>query len=436
MLNRCTPARAVPACAECRRRLSRRVSRAVLRGVEPGFGELWAAAGAEPSTPPVTLASTPLGRGLVASRGLKRGELVVSIPLSVCLLVQDGEAEGGPSEARLARSLLAVVADAESFWHGYQHLLPTMTGAVSLWPASSVDELQWPAAVDAAQGARLHWRGLAARMGSGERALWALSMVHSRSFAVNLPDSGRLRVLAPLCDLVNNEQPSATEAACAGEDDEVMPWRVQDGRFELRAVRDFSAGDEVVMYYGHETSLELLMSYGFIPSPNPVDHVVLYADIEELLDDDRWTPPETPRTRREKAAMLRGADAAAAPLAVRPGGLPAMAHLLGCLRVMHCPASQLSRLEERFDAAVGHAVWHWCEGDAELQRTVDADALAQACARARELLEELPTTLEEDLASMEQELQVNGVQALRYRMEVKKLLLSLANSTRTSRGGV
>ena len=194
------------------------------------------------------------------------------------------------------------------------------------------------------------------------------------------------------------------------------------------------------MYYGHETSLELLMSYGFVPSPNPADHVVLYADIEELLDDDRWTPPETPRTRREKAAMLRGADAAAAPLAVRPGGLPAMAHLLGCLRVLQCPASQLSHLEERFDAAVGHAVWQWCEGDVELQRTVDADALAQACARARELLEELPTTLEEDLApTMEQELQVNGVealQALRYRIEVKKLLLSLADSSRTSRGGL
>jgi hypothetical protein len=136
--------------------------------------------------------------------------------------------------------------------------------------------------------------------------------------------------------------------------------------------------------------------------PNPADYTPLYADLRELLDDDRWTPRESARVTRAKAEMLYAGDAAQAPLAVRPGGAASAAHLLGCLRVVHADAADVSCLEERLDASVGHLTWQWREASApdaatEARRArADAAALHHARERARELLGELPTSLVED----------------------------------------
>jgi hypothetical protein len=193
------------------------------------------------------------------------------------------------------------------------------------------------------------------------------------------------------------------------------------------------------MFYGHETSAELLISYGFAPSPNAADYVLLYGDLRELLDDDRWTAREPARVTRAKAAMLFAGDAARAPLAVRCGGVAAAAHLLGCLRVVHADAADVSDLEERPDAAVGHATWQWRDGaatgDAAQRRArADAAALAHAAARAQEVLDEMPSTLAEDTQQLrqppaqseEEEDDADGAAALlaavSFRAGVKQLL--------------
>ncbi len=195
----------------------------------------------------------------------------------------------------------------------------------------------------------------------------------------------------------------------------------------------------MLMYYGHETSAELLISCarvvcvvcpvaqqqgdahstrsrpciafadGFAPTPNPADYTPLYSDLRELLDDDRWTPRESARVTRAKAELLYSSDAAQAPLAVRPGGAASAAHLLGCLRVVHADAADVLSLEECMDAAVGHLTWQWRDAsasDAAVQARrarADAAAVRHARERARELLDELPTSLEEDEA-LEQQL--------------------------------
>lgn len=192
----------------------------------------------------MVLAHTALGRGLVARRGapLEAGSLIVSLPLSHVLAVTDGVTADGASDARLARALLHAV-DTHPLWRRYAALLPARTGAAALWPGELIDELQLRCAVDAAHVARADMQAHAARLQASSRAeaLWALSMVRSRSFAVELADLGRCRVMVPLADLVNNEQ--ATAVAVAEEDEEAAAWRVSaDGRFELRAPRHFAQG--------------------------------------------------------------------------------------------------------------------------------------------------------------------------------------------------
>ncbi len=405
------------------------------------FAAVWAQAGAQPQTPPVRLESTPLGRGLVV-RGapLDAGALIVSLPWTSVIAVTDGETKDGPADARLARALLAATAPGgdNALWQLYSGLLPRSTGAAALWSASAVDELQAARAVESAHGARLHFRAHAARMSgvSESAALHAFSLVHSRSFAIEVPGRGRLRLLAPLADLINNEQLSAAEVA--GGDDDAAWSRSNNGRFELRAPRRFEVGEEMLMFYGHESSAELLISYGFAPEPNPADYLPLYADLRELLDDDRWVPREPRPVARAKAAQLYAGDAAQAPLAVRPGGVAAAAHLLGCLRVLHADAADLSELEERHDDAVGHSTWQWCglpaDDDAAARRArTEAAALQQAAARAQEVLVDMPTTLAEDEALLRDALcgdpDDDGaalIAALRFRMGVKRMLAQFA----------
>jgi hypothetical protein len=218
------------------------------------FIALWHEAGCLPATPPVVLARTSLGRGLVVRAdggALEAGALVVSLPWSAVLSVTDGDTAEGAADARLARALLRATGEgaaaggaAHPLWARYAALLPSGTGAAALWHSELVDELQSPPAVDAAQSARLHFRSQAARLRDVplHSALWAMTMVHSRSFALELPGEGRFRVLAPLADLINNEQASAADAAGGGDDDGQSPWRMADGRFELRAPRRFLPG--------------------------------------------------------------------------------------------------------------------------------------------------------------------------------------------------
>ena len=388
--------------------------------------QLWKAVSAQPaSPPPVALAYTPRGRGLVATLDIAPGEVVVSVPLEACLTVPAG---GPGADARLAGLLLdAVEDDKHPLWRLYKDtVLPRHTGAAALWEPEAIEELQWPPAMDDAMAARLEFRALAARLGgphSVDARLWALSIVHSRSFAT---PTG-LRVLAPLCDLVNNEQLPA--ALVASGTDDGSPWNVHDGRFELAATMACAAGEELLMFYGHETSSALLISYGFVPEPNAADFLCLYADVEELCNDDSLEccalHPDSPGTASRKRAMLRGADAVAAPLAVRPGGIAKCAHLLGALRVLHCPANLLPWLEERHDDHVGHAVWHWRHGagHAEERQQVDARSLQHVVLLAQSKLDEMPTTLDADRASLAHTMEPPElVTALRFRLGVKETL--------------
>jgi hypothetical protein len=360
----------------------------------------------------------------LATRDIAPGEVVVSVPLEACLSVNTGPG----ADARLAQLLLDAV-DKHPLWRLYNDtVLPRRAGSAALWEPEQLEELQWPSAVDDAMASRLEFRALAARMGgphSVEARLWALSIVHSRSFAT---PTG-LRVLAPLCDLVNNEQLPA--ALVASGTDEVSPWGVHGGRFELRATMACAAGAELLMFYGHETSSELLISYGFVPDDNAANYLCLYADVEELCDDDTLEccahSPDSPGTASRKRAMLWGSDAVAAPLAIRPGGIPACAHLLGALRVLHCPSHLLPWLEERHDDHVGHAVWHWrhsAAGHAEERQQVDARALQHAVLLAQSRLDEMATTLDADRASHRDQTEKPPelVTALRFRLGVKETL--------------
>ena len=440
-----------------------------------------------PGSVPVAVRETACGRGLVALRPIDEGDLLLSVPWRHTVHVFEG-GHDDPDDLRLALELLRVLdgggADAPedervAVWRAYRPMLPSSTGAAAFWTERNVDELQHADAVEETRALRLQFEASATRRADAthtkEDILWALSMVHSRSFSVTTPE-GTARALVPFADLFNHKPESPAQArntdavlqaALAAErcaDDEKTnddanappranaharsgePWSVThddalgfdaSARFEMRSIWRYAEGEEVFITYGHETSAELLASYGFFPAPNAGDFVRLYADMQDILDDDRYLSRDANRDAAlamEREAVMWSALAVDAPLAVRPGGVAAAAHLLGCLRLMHAHGATLGALRDEDVPHIGHStfVWHgdapcglWTEScddlslgisgieegisgiaepeepdDAREREAVDRAALGQAAARCVEMLAEFPTTLEEDEATL------------------------------------
>jgi hypothetical protein len=137
--------------------------------------------------------------------------------------------------------------------------------------------------------------------------------------------------------------------------------------------------------------------------------VPVYEDVQDLLDDDRWVKDDslrwgglyklnavdpqrerrlvstlvpmkmktrflkvcflkcnshraTLRLMMEKESVMWSMLAVDAPLAVRPGGVEAAAHLLGCLRLMHVEQRELDYLRDDEVPRVGHSTFVWTEG--------------------------------------------------------------------------
>lgn len=447
--------------------------------------------------PPTTgckleLRATSCGRGLVATAPIAQGETLVSVPWRESVHVIEN---GHDDDLRLALALLDVLEAGISVsndarvnaWREYRVMLPISTGAAAFWSSENVSALQLPEAVK--KTSELHEKfkryvdevSSSSEVSPGVRSradvMWALSMVHSRSFSVRTP-FGHARALVPFADLFNHK----TEDPTAARETDVTlsmsgrvndngtrdnePWIVDWGTkgemdrddvrdagadsamFHMRSIWNFDVNEEVFITYGHETSAELLSSYGFFPCPNHGEYIRVYDDVQELLDDDRWVKNKTPKAGAEKEAVIWSALAVEAPLAIRPGGLHASAHLLGCLRVMHASGgsaeddgSGLHMIRDEDVPDVGHSVFVWTEGGlacgawaretvvmvnsddvavsrARARAVVDAAALGQAAARCTEMLEDLPTTLEEDEALLRELESSGGVEATSERMYV------------------
>ena len=490
------------------------------------------------------LRETSCGRGLVATSAIAPGETLLSVPWKCSIhVLEDGS--DTKDDVRLALELLRVLNDGGdgegdprvAVWRDYSAMLPISTGAAAFWTPENIKELQLEVAVNKTLELRHHFMTSATRHSYGsasfdeeaeeeedelgeyeefddggeydddlavgeseevvgansgrysrEEVLWALGMVHSRSFSVPVP-GGRARALVPYCDLFNHRSETPVEAlrtdavlSRAGGADVAAtnaaepldaaplsePWAVvgldddpDAALFEMRSSWAVDADDEVFISYGHETSAELLTSYGFFPQPNAGDFVEVYEDVQDLLDDDRWVQDDSLRLMMEKESVMWSMLAVDAPLAVRPGGVTASAHLLGCLRLMHVGAEQLDCVRDADSPATGHSTFVWTDGppggmwdldggvgaedsDVQAERdAVDAAALGQAAARCVEMLEEFPTSLDDDeemLRELEEAMALRDeddeddededeaigvmqyVTAVRYRIAVKRIL--------------
>ena len=124
----------------------------------------------------------------------------------------------------------------------------------------------------------------------------------SRSFAIKImvddplvKDNNRalstseksIRVLLPYLDMINHssDNPNAELHLIDPEKD--------DAWFAIRATRPIKKGKEITISYGAsgaETSVGLLMNYGFVPEENKIDTLLLRNGGEDCIDSlDGWS---------------------------------------------------------------------------------------------------------------------------------------------------
>eukprot|EP00803_Ostreobium_quekettii_P008543 evm.model.scf_2881.1 EVM.evm.TU.scf_2881.1 scf_2881:1985-3226(+) len=374
-------------------------------------------------------------RGLVATRQIHAGDLVLKVPGELLMSTQSarrdpdlrgllsrGAQELTPTQVltvHLLREMSKVMCSGArgSFWGPYLSQLPREYQDLRHFSAHEADLMQFPWGLQAFQAsmqeAEVAWgrcrnalRQL--RLGTKWRSRkawwWATSTLSSRTMFVPWDSAG---ALTPLGDLLNYRHPTPpfTPLELLGARHLVsdLPGGQEWGdgvydkdaaEYHLFARSDYQPGEQVFMCYGAHTNLQLLEHYGFVLWDNPHDIVPLQRSSLELND---------------------GESMSAAECYIHSNGAPSW----GVLRAMRLHFGRHSTLNAQ-RALAGEPI-------AAAEERLVMEKIVQLC---QQTLDSVETSLAEDEELLLQQTDAGGccgTLALRWRMSQKKILVRCIN---------
>jgi hypothetical protein len=242
-------------------------------------------------------------RGLYATRDITKGDYVFAIPFDSALIIEEEEssdAERGYKFLQLKTELQSS-STFERDWRPYFDILPTLSNNCSptpdFWSQKDIQKLEMPPMMEMVLERKQSIETLAREKGiSLEELQFATWLVNSRGITlVDNQDNEEIDdemmseylhqdeddendnlvattcVMIPLLDMINHSSKDCnTYLSVLGDDGED-----DDGElfYAVVARRDIKAGEELLISYGNQedTSLELLLHYGFVPDDNPYD---------------------------------------------------------------------------------------------------------------------------------------------------------------------
>ena len=247
------------------------------------------------------------GLGVFSSRPFSKGDVVLTVPLSACILSeryvsQEEEEEilGRPRDTvptpealtwdvRLAYSLLQETEKEGTWWSRYSEFLPARGSfpQPSCLPEQLLLELQHDAAEQGGRAQQDRLRMLFPSMmppripDQGQEAplQWAFACVRSRAYAASPPKTSAVQydvdtfAFVPFFDLINHgEEEEDGHLDSANTDCHACPERQA---FELFATRDVEKGEELLTCYKPRMDNRIMFAlYGFVPSDgNPNDSI-------------------------------------------------------------------------------------------------------------------------------------------------------------------
>lgn len=258
-------------------------------------------------------------RGLYCTKNFSNGKIMCQIPSDCALALSDPSKNGqdAPTLAHGGANFLEMYwnnAQARKLWAPYLDTLPTQ-GSAQFDPTpdffndDELELLEFPRIIRQAKDRKQEIQTLAAEKGLDQQELqFATWLTASRAFCTSISsapaadettqydergqvitqvgEKKSLRVMVPFIDMANHssDQPNARLTLIDPEKDEA--W------FALEATRPTAAGKEIVIAYGSEieSSVELLLNYGFVPNTNKIDEFMLKKGGKECITNlQGWT---------------------------------------------------------------------------------------------------------------------------------------------------
>jgi len=259
-------------------------------------------------------------RGLFCTSKIKKNQKFCRIPSDCALALADPSKNGedAPTSAHRGANLLEMYMkneQAKQLWSPYLDTLPKEDSMFDQTPDFYIDEdlelLEFPRLINRAKERKKEIEEVAAERGlTVDELQFATWLATSRQFKMNIqepeseedeimPDqdeSGNIiskggekksiYVMVPFIDIANHssDQPNCKLTLIDPEKD--------DAWFALEATRPIAAGKELVLAYGNglESSVELFQNYGFVPSSNKIDELMLKKGGDDTIGSlDGWT---------------------------------------------------------------------------------------------------------------------------------------------------
>ncbi|KAK1630766.1 hypothetical protein QYE76_005081 [Lolium multiflorum] len=248
-------------------------------------------------------AAVPEGLGLVAARGLPRGEVVAEVPKKLwmdadAVAASDiGRVCAGAGDLRpwVSVSLLILREAArggDSLWAPYLAILPRQTDSTIFWSEQELLEIQGTQLLSTTMGVKEYvqseFDNVEAQIIAPNKDLfpgtitcddflWAFGVLRSRVF----PElRGDKLALIPFADLINHSDDITSKEPC---------WEIKgkgflgrDVVFSLRTPLEFKSGEQVYVQYDLDKSnAELALDYGFTEWNSSRDSYTLTLEISE-----------------------------------------------------------------------------------------------------------------------------------------------------------
>ena len=274
------------------------------------------------------------GRGLLARRDINDGDLLLKIPMHLCM-TKSAARKALPMLDREINEYLAIACflisekgkGASSDWKPYLDVLPEVSevNPTFTWPDEDLAFLKGSPVIAATQSLQAKLQREFDALLGGEDGLmakhpnafpsehftyanweWAFTMLFSRAIRLRNLQRGETLALVPYADLINHSPFSQAYIDARQEGD----WLFKTGEEEvvLFADRGYRRMEQIYISYGPKSNAELLLLYGFAVERNPFNSVDLTVSIsprtasfvEELNDDSIEVDP----LADEKAAFL------------------------------------------------------------------------------------------------------------------------------------
>jgi len=259
-------------------------------------------------------------RGLFCTSKIRKNQKFCRIPSDCALALADPSKNGADAQTAAHRgaNLLEMYMKNEQamkLWSPYFDTLPTHdSDTFDRTPDFFIEDLElveFPRVINRAKQRKKDIEAVAAERGlTVEELQFATWLSTSRQFKLyiptpesekddNIPDQDEkgqiiskggekkaLYVLVPFIDITNHssDQPNCKLTLIDPEKD--------DAWFSLEATRPIAAGKELLIAYGNglESSVELFQNYGFVPSANKIDALMLQKGGDDTIADlDGWT---------------------------------------------------------------------------------------------------------------------------------------------------